>query len=318
MAELIFKLYDKSGKCTVLEKVLSYELTSEVSAACDGLRLNYISDCACPEFVRVEAYSAEQRIFNGFADKQCISLLREGETVFVYARSSAAVLVDNEALPCQYHHPSAKQLWFHNAREFGFECALPELACKEDYYVSKGTSCFGAINNFFKMLYPAGIYVDVNNVIRAFEKSAALKTLDGCKIASAKYVINRSNPISQVDYKITASDKYCYHLKSRSAENNGISRRRLINLSALPLWQREAAARQSISKALEELYVLELELEGTADFMLYDRVHVSLKGLCENAELLVYELVKSKGKNGEKTIVKLRAEQDGGLINYVA
>ena len=318
MAEISFKLFDVKNDVTIPESVVSYELTSEVSAACDGLRLCFILGGACPEIVRVQAYNGDKMVFNGFADKQCVSLSENGKTVFIYARSSAALLVDNEALPCQYHRPSAAQLWYNNAREFEFGCALPSLTCENDYYVLKGTSCFGAINNFFSMLYPTGIYVDVDNVIRAYEISSEVKTLDGCRVTKAGYVINRSNPLSQIDYKITASEKYCYHLKSKSAENNGISRRRLINLSALPLWQREAAARQTLEKSLEEMYALELEIEGYADFALYDSVRVNLKGLCENSVLLVYELVRSKGRNGEKTVVKLRSQQDGGFINYVA
>ena len=318
MAELTFKLYDGKGGLIIPEKLLSYELVSEVSAACDGLRLRFLLDYSCPEIVRAEAYNGDKKIFNGFVDRQVASVSGEEKSVFIYARSSAAVLVDNEALPSQYHRPSARQLWFHNAREFGFGYALPNLACENDYYVSKGTSCFGAINNFFSMLYGAEIYVDSENVLRCYEKSGALRTLDGCSISKAEYIINRSNPISQIDYKINSSDKYCYHLKSRRAESGGISRRRLINLSALPPWQREAVARQSLEKSLQEMYVLQLEIEGTADFALYDRVLVNIKGLCENAELLVYETVISKGTGGEKTAVKLRSEQDGGLINYVA
>lgn len=318
MAELIFKLYDKEDRQLVPSEVLSYELTSEVSAPCDGLRLSFLYNEKCPEIVRAEAYNGSRKIFNGYIDRQTVSLASESRYVFIYARSTAALLIDNEALPCQYHRPSSRQLWFHNARDFGFGCALPQLKCDNDYYVTKGTSCFGAINNFFAMLYSAGIYVDADNVIRAYEKGSRLRELDLSKITKAQYVINRSNPVSQIDYKISASDKYRYHLKSRHAEANGIRRRRLINLSSLPLWQREAAARRSLLKSLENLYVLELELEGTADYSLYDRVAVNLKGLCENEEMLVYELVISKGKSGEKTVVKLRSQQDGGLVNYVA
>jgi prophage tail gpP-like protein len=70
--------------------------------------------------VRAEAYNGDKKIFNGFVDRQVASVSGEEKSVFIYARSSAAVLVDNEALPSQYHRPSARQLWFHNAREFGF------------------------------------------------------------------------------------------------------------------------------------------------------------------------------------------------------
>ncbi len=318
MAELSFRLYDGQNKCTEPQRIISYELASETDAACDGLRLSFFAEEKIGEITRVEAFEGKSKIFTGFADKQTLSTSESGKRVFIYARSSAALLVDNEALPCQYHHPSARQLWFHNAREFGFDFGLPVLYCDKDYYVSKGTSCFGAINDFFKMLYSRGIYVDANNVIRAFEKSQKLKTLEGSRVVSAAFTVNRSKPLSQIDYKINASDEYCYHLKSRFAEKSGIARRRLINLSALPLWQREAVAKNRLESSYSELYTLELELAGTVDFRLYDRAKVNLKGVCEGRELLVYQLVKSKNDKGEKTLLRLRAETEGELINYVA
>ena len=39
---MTFEIYDADGKLAEADKILSYELVSEVSAACDGLQLKFI------------------------------------------------------------------------------------------------------------------------------------------------------------------------------------------------------------------------------------------------------------------------------------
>lgn len=100
------------------------------------------------------AYQDGVKIFYGFADKFQLSYDEDGYTAFVYARSSACVLVDNEAYPGQYSCPTSRQLWYIHAKPFGFTFGLPEVFTQSEYIVSKGQSCFGAIDKF--MQYACG------------------------------------------------------------------------------------------------------------------------------------------------------------------
>jgi hypothetical protein len=51
------------------------------------------------------------------------------------------------------------------------------------------------------MLYGAEIYVDSENVLRCYEKSGALRTLDGCSISKAEYIINAAIPFPKLIIK---------------------------------------------------------------------------------------------------------------------
>lgn len=315
---MIFELYTSQDKCIIPEEITSFELTSGISAACDGLRLNFCCSEPIGEVISVRATEENRIIFNGFADKQKISLAKNGFSGFIYARSSAALLVDNEAEPRQYNYPTAKQLCIQNAQDLGFACDLPDICCEDSYYVLKGTSRFGAINDFASMLFGAGIYVSPDNTIRAYGKSGNIKSLDEYEILNASYVMNRSEVLSGIDYKINSADKYIYHLESPFAVNNGIQRKRLLNLSSLPAWERKAKAAQKISNSLLNCYVLEISLSGIADFMPADRINVSFDRLSANGEFLVYEIIKEKNVNGEKTTLILKKEIQEALLNYVA
>ena len=312
-----FEFQDIKGKHFDISNVISFELTSEAGAACDGLRISFISADDVDEIVSVKAYSEGELVFNGFCDDQKLIEDKSGRKCFVYARSSAALLVDNEAIPFQYVSPSARQLWFSNAREFGFECGLPEVYTENNYMVSKGTSCYGAINDFVFAVYGAPIYVTPENVLKVFELSEKVKRLDRYNVVSLSRIISRSEPISAVDYKINTADSYSYHFKSDFADARGIKRRRLYNLSSIPQWQREKAAQKKIGQSLSDYYSVQAVIAGECDLQLYDRVKFSFSGGAAE-EFFVYEKTVSKSASGEKTAVVLKKNIDGELINYVA
>lgn len=315
---MIFELQDINGNTFVIENVTSYELSSEAGAACDGLRINFVSPETASEICAVRAYSNGAAVFNGFCDCQRITADKSGYKCFIYARSSASVLVDNEAMPRQYNSPSAKQLWYSNARDFGFECDLPEIYTENSYLVSKGTSCYGAINDFVSAVYGTPVYVTPENVLKAYEPGEKVKRLDAYDVISLSRVISRSEPISDIDYKISSADSYSYHFKSNFARQMGIRRRRLYNLSAIPLWQRELTAEKKLTDSLADYYSVEAVIAGECDLNVYDRVEVNLTGEDALEEFYVNEIVRSKSDSGEKTTVVLKKSIDGGLINYVA
>lgn len=299
-------------------KVISYELASEISAACDGLRLYIFSEKAISDIKTVCAYQNGKKIFYGFADKYQLSFDDSGYTVFVYARSSAALLVDNEAYPGQYTCPSSRQLWFHHAKPYGFTFALPEIATQSEYVVSKGQSCFGAIDKFMQYTCGKRIFVTPDNEVRAFEVSDKVKNLDNDKITSVCATVDKSSVIGKIAYKINSAEKYVYRLESRFAEKNSITSRKLINLSALPVWQREAEAHRQITQPLENYFTVTVTLACECDFSIADRIYADFERLGISGEFVLSSMIRSKNSNGTKTTLTLRKEIDGELVNYVA
>jgi len=309
---MIFVLKDVNAREYTVDSPASYELVSEVGAACSGLRLYFDTDDEIGEICRVHALENGKTVFCGFCDLQREEKSASGFVYFIYARSSACILADNEAQPFEYKKPSARQLFVCNAQAFGFSCDLPDIYIEQDYTVSKGTSCFGAVNHFVCAAAGAPVYVDEKNVMRIFTESRDVKRLADFAVISQSFVIDRGDVISRIDYKISSAQDYKYHCKSTLAEENGIVRSEIINLSGLPAWQRETAVKNRLREACRNYYSLRVQLAGACDFKLFDRVET------DKGEFLVYEIIRTKNKNGEKTTLVLKRKPKGELINYVA
>ena len=313
-----FEFQDIDGNSFDISNVTNFELTCEAGAACDGLRVSFIPERDINEIVAVKAYTDGVLVFNGFCDDQKLITDKSASRCSVYARSTASLLVDNEAIPRQYISPSARQLWFSNAKEFGFACELPEAYTENTYIVSKGTSCYGAINDFVFAVCGAPVYVTPENVLKAYELSEKVRRLEGYNIVSVSRIISRSEPISAVDYKNNTADAYAYHFKSDFADKRGIKRRRLYNLSSIPSWQREKAAQKKIEQSLADYYSVQVVIAGECDLKVFDRVELSFADGGAFEEFYVHEKTVSKSESGEKTTVVLKKNIDGELINYVA
>lgn len=312
-----FVFYEINGSKKMPLNIISYEITSEAGAACDGLRVSFYSNEAFGEISEVKAFDGGELIFNGFCDMQKMTLHGGGFKYFIYARSTASLLVDNEAAPLEYNKPSAAQLCFSNTSEFGFKYALPEIYSENRYIVAKGKSCFAAVNDFVYAMTASNIYITPENEIKILEKNKKVKKLCDFNISSVSYVINRSEPISCIDYKINSADDYVYHYKNALAERRGIKRKRLINLSAVPEWQGKRVAAKMLERTQAEYYCVEACVCGKCSLKLFDTVDVCLDDFSVSGRFIVYEITRLKNKNGEKTVVLLKKENESELINYV-
>lgn len=309
---MTFVLTDTKEKEFTVQNALSFELIDDANASCKGLRLYFENDCEIGEIVFVKVKNGGAVIFSGICDLQKESRLQSGFEYFIFARSLESILIDNEAEPFEYKNPTAKQLFISNARQFGFECALPDIFIEADYIVSKGTSCFGAINDFVKMASGSSVYIDENGVMQIYSESKECKFLSDYNVILQELIISRSSVISRVDYKINASDGYKYHYSEDVSGKRKIQRTRKINLSGMPLWQREKAVEKKIADSLLNYRSLKVKLFGICDFNLYDRL------VTDKGEFIISEIVYTKNENGEFTTVVMKQKYDGKIVNYVA
>lgn len=97
---MTFELEFLDGKRAVPRQLLSYRWSGDVTAGCDGLRLHFLWDGDLPEVYRVRGFAPDGACcFFGYADQQKLTVTPGQRRGFVYARSSACLLLDNEALP---------------------------------------------------------------------------------------------------------------------------------------------------------------------------------------------------------------------------
>ena len=312
MAELSFKLFSETGEEFSPEKIISYELASSVSAPCDGLRLSWLSDSPIDELSRVEAYIGDGLIFSGCCDTQREENAGDGTKCFIYARSSACILTDNEAMPSTYDAPTAGSLFIINAEKYGFSFSMEDVACSGKYTVRKGCSCYSAVNRLVSSVTGRNIRITPDG--RLVLPEGETVTLDCGRVISFKKTVNRGAPLSQIDYKTSADSSYLRHIKSRYFERKGITRAKKVNLSSLFDWERGIELKRMLREAAAEYEKLEITLSGAQEVGLYDEV--TLDGY-ETQGYRVSSLLRILDKSGARTVITLTREHGLEEIMYV-
>lgn len=85
------------GKEIIPSGIVSAVLTQTAEVACDSLSIKIIGGKSLDEIERVYAYKNNKLIFNGYCDCQRTIADERGFETYIYARSSACLLVDNDA-----------------------------------------------------------------------------------------------------------------------------------------------------------------------------------------------------------------------------
>jgi hypothetical protein len=317
VAVLKFLLYDLEENEFEVDDIISYEISKDIDAVCDGVRLTFVVNKTLGEINRVEIYNDGKRIFNGYADTQREYMSSDGYECFIYARSSACVLLDNTATPFTYIRPSARTLFVKNARELGYKYGLPEICCESSYQVSKGTSCFGAINNFVYGLTGKSVMINVDDEL-VLAQSDDEVNLNDYDIISEKRVINRGNVITAVDYKLAEESDYQHHIKSRFFEDKKISRSVKINVSSLPEWQKSYVLKNTLESAGLSYNTIELVINGCVDVSLYSNATYSSEKFGDMDGYYISSVCIINDSNGERTKLEMSKKIDLKEITYVA
>ena len=170
-------------------------------------------------------------IFAGEVDEQTEEFCEIPKTLIV-ARSSAAILIDNEAYPMSLQNPSAKDMFKFFAEPFGFKklcCA--DKALNGKFTVAKGTSCFNVLKAFSKEAYGAFPRCEGDTIYMDGRKSDDVLRLgfDEIPIVSLKLTRFRCNRISAVYVKTSDGTGYVNKISDSKAEAEGINKIRYLN-----------------------------------------------------------------------------------------
>lgn len=299
-----------------LDNITELCITQTAGVSCDSLCVRFKSSSTVGEIVSVKAYDGRNLIFNGYCDNQRIYENEKGFETYFYARSTASVLVDNEAEPFTYNKPTARQLWFIYAKPYGFTCNLPVITTDEKYEIAKGTSCFGAIGRFVNLKTSKSIYVTPDNSIELLEASKDVKSLNDYNILSSSFVINRSEPLTKICFKRRNSE-VGYNLTTKAEASLGFNERKeYLNLSSLPQWQRENAVLQRLKGSYADYNVLEVVVAGSVTEDLYQRFSYHSKS-GDFEDYILNEKRYVFNEKGESTRLILKRKIDIKEITYV-
>lgn len=316
---MTFEIEMTDGVKKEIDSIISYSWSSDIGAACDGLRLYFLNNDSDYEAdaYRIRVYDGTDCVFFGYVDTEKNTFEADGVVCFIYARSTACLLVDNEAKPVTLVSPTSTQLFETFAKDFGFSNGLEEASSDSSYMIQKGTSCFGAVNDFMSDINGGGVYVDSSNTLRTYKSGNELKIPDEI-ILSYSVITERGEPVSELFYKIESGESYRHCLSSDYLSGENMTRRRYFNASSYPAGQREKVLRQKLYSLSEGYRQLQLNVQGAVTAPLYSRF-VSGQGQDKrfNGYVLFQRVIEGSEK-GETTKLVFRKEIDLQEVMYVA
>lgn len=316
---MTFEIEMTNGAKKEIDSIISYSWSADIGAACDGLRLYFLNNDFDYETdaYRIRVYDGTDCVFFGYIDTEKNTFETDGVVCFIYARSSACLLVDNEAKPVTLVSPTSTQLFETFAKDFGFSNGLEEASRDSSYMIQKGTSCFGAVNDFMSDINGVGVYVDSSNTLRTYKSGNELRIPDEI-ILSSSVITERGEPVSELFYKIESGEPYRHCLSSDYLGGENMTRRRYFNASSYPAGQREKVLRQKLYSLSEGYRQLQLNVQGAVTAPLYS-YFVSGQGQDKrfNGYVLFQRVIEGSEK-GETTKLVFRKEIDLQEVMYVA
>ena len=112
--------YTVSGKKVALLPPVSVQINVHEDAPADDMTVVFPLTEQVPKIATIRVWNGEKPIFSGIIDELMVGVTKSGAMIKLIARSRAALLLDNEAMPQEYHYPSLTQLYERHVEPYGF------------------------------------------------------------------------------------------------------------------------------------------------------------------------------------------------------
>lgn len=243
----------------------SFILKKDKDAPADLLKVSFSADSCWEEIFRIKAYFEGKLIFSGIVDEQNTKLSSSGITVEIVARSLAALLLDNEAMPQTIQNPSLRVISERFVKPYGLTVGnCDNKAEKGELVVKKGDSCWTALEDFCSGFLGVIPHVTSSGEI-CFTAEKESYELDGIVEYNISYL--NCKRISRVIVQ-NRSGAYGVIYNNKNAENT-IRQRYLSSQSA-------ALPDELIKASEKDCYEMSVKCDGFVDVPLWASVNLVL------------------------------------------
>lgn len=263
-----------------------------------------------PEYHTVTLEKDGATFFRGLIDEQEVEFAANGASLTVSARSLAALLLDNEALPQTYYVPSVRLIYQRHAQPYGFAPFQGrDRTFSTKLQIEKGISEWEVIETFCRDYLETQPQVTLEGALKMEPETPGTAVLfsntGGIPYASAKEATLRYQRISQVWVRSERLGTYSTRVLDEKALGEGINRRRLLNSvddTQTPVFR----GKQLLKKSREGSYELRLTCPG--EWILEPETAARLEDpvLGRRENLVVAGIGYLLDTGGERTQVTLR------------
>ncbi len=214
-------------------RVKSLRISASIDSPAAGMTAVIVSENPARTreiFTALRVYHKDALLFEGALDSQKVVAGSGGILLELDARSAGAVLLDNEAQPCQMQNARAADVFRRFISPYGFAMLAPGGgAALPVYTVRAGTSEWDAFADFARRVYGIAPYVSGTNVVVGRPDSGAqpfaISNAGGARFASLIHEYIPYNIISSV-YLRDAEGAYSTAVHNSAAAVTGLRRRR--------------------------------------------------------------------------------------------
>lgn len=261
------------------------------------------------EIASVELVQQGHTLFNGLVDEQTLSFGPQGGRLTLQARSRAAILIDNEAIPQTFYHPSLHDIFQAHAAQYGFSGILAQdNPTLNTFTVAKGKSEWQAIESFCRQTLGVTPYVRDGWLVAKPRIFGAPRMISntvrgGLRYRSLSVCRKRYAVISKV---ILKSERKLYDvaIENPAALAREIRRKRYISPPKEWAGNPRDGALRLMRDSMRKALLVTVELPGLAQAQVGERFAVA-DGAADYPELVAYEVRYQAGSAGSYTLLRL-------------
>lgn len=308
-----FLLTDVEGITQTLTRPLSLTIRMDEDIPADDCYVVFAYE-ATGELKDIRIMDDDGLVFVGVVDEQEHFINEKGRFLKISARSLAARLLDNEAAPGCYNHPSAKLIYERHVAPFGIDRTEDDDAV---YYgeqqINKGMSHWTALKNFCVACYSAIPRISADGVL--WMKGAAQTGSvcfsdegDGIAYTEISEKRKRCEEISRVNIKVN-DEGYLYQMDNTDAIRRGIRRERYLNavLASTPM----TCADTMIQNGANASYAVSLKCPGMLTARMGCAAVVKNRLLGNIDGLYVSSVSYHMDHNGGTSTIRLKRRNNG-------
>lgn len=221
---------------TIPASPVSMVINKDTDVPADDMTVTFCGT-SLPFLARITVISDGKNIFTGIVDKQEFITDSNGNMVKIVARSMAALLTDNEALPENFYNVSDKILYYRYAQSLGIGGFVGNgKAYVGRLNVEKGVTLWQVLDTFCSRKYGVSPRVNEENVLVFNGRLSNAHIIfsnngSGVPYVSRTAAHNRYNMLSQVMVRLNANTEYNLPIGNMKAEKIGIDRVRYLNVA---------------------------------------------------------------------------------------
>ncbi|MDP4119455.1 MAG: hypothetical protein Q8876_00140 [Bacillota bacterium] len=232
---LSYSAITANGDTITLSTPSSLIIQKETDVPADMLTALFPTEIALPELQMLTVSDGDTTVFTGIVDEQDMASAISGSFVKVVARSLAALLLDNEALPQNYINPTIEVIFDRHIRDYGLAGFISDKPASEGTLsVTKGVTEWYVLNSFCKNFLNTTPRITENGMVDVSEsaqKNAVLFNNNGSEIQYfiSNVSIKRNKLISQVLVRTDLKSGYTFSVFNKDAVTRGVKRKRYLN-----------------------------------------------------------------------------------------